>query len=107
MSCRSLFPHFLFTKPSPLLKRYFQKEIMTIKLVAFGIAKDILKNKSIDFAVAEKLTVADLKADLCAQYPEFQRLKSFAIAINEEYQDDDFVIGERDEVVIIPPVSGG
>ena len=80
---------------------------MTIKLVAFGIAKDILQNSSIDFALAEQATVATLKADLCSQYPEFQRLKSFAIAVNEEYQTDDFVINSSDEVVIIPPVSGG
>jgi molybdopterin synthase sulfur carrier subunit len=80
---------------------------MTIKLVAFGIAKDILQNSSIDFAIAEEATVATLKSELCAQYPEFQRLKSFAIAVNEEYQTDDFVINSSDEVVIIPPVSGG
>lgn len=80
---------------------------MTIKLVAFGIAKDILQNSSIDFNVAEQITVGNLKVDLCSQYPEFQRLKSFAIAVNEEYQNDDFVIKASDEVVIIPPVSGG
>lgn len=80
---------------------------MTIKLVAFGIAKDILQNKSIDFALVEQATVGTLKADLCAQYPEFKRLKSFAIAVNEEYQNDDFVIKSSDEIVIIPPVSGG
>ena len=80
---------------------------MTIKLVAFGIAKDILQNKSVDFSIAEQATVGTLKADLCAQYPEFKRLKSFAIAVNEEYQTDDFVIKSSDEVVIIPPVSGG
>lgn len=80
---------------------------MTIKLVAFGIAKDILQNQSTDFAIAEQATVGTLKSDLCAQYPEFQRLKSFAIAVNEEYQNDDFVINSSDEVVIIPPVSGG
>lgn len=80
---------------------------MTIKLVAFGIAKDILQNQSVDFSIAEEATVGTLKSDLCAQYPEFQRLKSFAIAVNEEYQTDDFVINSSDEVVIIPPVSGG
>ena len=80
---------------------------MTIKLVAFGIAKDILQNSSVDFSIVEQATVGVLKTELCAQYPEFQRLKSFAIAVNEEYQTDDFVINASDEVVIIPPVSGG
>lgn len=80
---------------------------MTIKLVAFGIAKDILQNSSVDFSIVEQATVGVLKTELCAQYPEFQRLKSFAIAVNEEYQTDDFIINASDEVVIIPPVSGG
>jgi len=80
---------------------------MTIKLVAFGIAKDILQSSTIDFSITEEATVGALKTDLCTQYPEFQRLKSFAIAVNEEYQNDDFIIKSSDEVVIIPPVSGG
>jgi molybdopterin converting factor small subunit len=29
------------------------------------------------------------------------------VAVNLEYVGPDFVLGERDEVAIIPPVSGG
>ena len=40
-------------------------------------------------------------------YPEFEKLRSFTIAVNAEYRSDDFVLSAQDEVVIIPPVSGG
>lgn len=80
---------------------------MDIEILAFGIAKDIVKGSTFRMQLPAESTVGTLKAQLCATYPEFERLASFAIAVNESYQQDDFTITEQDEVVIIPPVSGG
>lgn len=80
---------------------------MNINILAFGIAKDIIKSQQLTFEVKNGTTVGILKHQLCAQFPEFQKLKSLAIAVNEEYRNDDFELSERDEIVIIPPVSGG
>lgn len=80
---------------------------MDIEILAFGIAKDIVKGSTFRIELPEEATVGHLKSQLCATYPEFARLASFAIAVNESYQKDDFVIRTEDEVVIIPPVSGG
>lgn len=80
---------------------------MKIDLLAFGIAKDILKSRSLPVELPEGGTVGDLKEKLVAKFPGFQKLKSLAIAVNTEYRDDDFSLSENDEVVIIPPVSGG
>lgn len=80
---------------------------MQIKIIAFGIAKDILNGKTINFNLNGGQTIAHLKEELCEKYPDFDKLKSFSIAVNEEYQEDSFIIKEADEVVIIPPVSGG
>ena len=80
---------------------------MKVSIVAFGIAKDIMKGTQQTIELPDAATVGVLKKELCRQFPELERLRSFAIAVNEEYQNDDFVIGESDEVVIIPPVSGG
>jgi len=41
------------------------------------------------------------------EYPEFEKLRHLALAVNSEYVQDDLIISENDEVVIIPPVSGG
>lgn len=80
---------------------------MDIEILAFGIAKDIVKGSTFRMQLPAESTVGNLKAQLCATYPEFERLASFAVAVNESYQQDDFTIREQDEVVIIPPVSGG
>jgi len=80
---------------------------MNINILAFGIAKDIIKGSAISLEVKEGTTVNDLKDNLCHQYPDFKKLKTLSIAVNTEYRTDDFILSEQDEVVIIPPVSGG
>ena len=80
---------------------------MKVQLVAFGIAKDILDgtSKTIDLSNGER--ISDLKQKLLDEYPAFSDLRSLRFAVNEEYQADDYLLQEKDEVVIIPPVSGG
>ncbi len=80
---------------------------MEVKILAFGIAKDILGGSSLSVELPEKPTVGQLKAHLCQAYPDFEKLASFAIALNTEYAEDQQAIRPGDEVVIIPPVSGG
>ncbi|MCE7995355.1 MAG: MoaD/ThiS family protein [Roseivirga sp.] len=80
---------------------------MNIEIVAFGIAKDILKGKSIQLEVASAATVEQVKKQLVNDYPDFQTLASLQLAVNAEYVVDDYVLNENDEVVLIPPVSGG
>jgi len=80
---------------------------MNINILAFGIAKDIINGSTLGMEIQNGMTVGELKMKLILQFPDFEKLKSLAIAVNEEYQEDDFVLSEKDEVVIIPPVSGG
>lgn len=80
---------------------------MNISILAFGIARDIVGQSEFDFEVEGSKTVGALKEDLVARYPDFAKLASLAIAVNGTYVPDDHVLGSRDEVVIIPPVSGG
>ena len=80
---------------------------MIINLLAFGIAKDILNTNRSSVELEEKATIGELKETLLTQYPEFQKLKSLSLAVGTEYRSDDFILSPSDEVVIIPPVSGG
>ncbi len=80
---------------------------MKIQIVAFGIAKDILNGSSSEMEVDNGGNIADLKDMLLSRYPAFRELRSLRFAVNEEYREDDFRLSEKDEVVIIPPVSGG
>lgn len=80
---------------------------MKVKIIAFGIAKDIVGNNNFELEIAGNTRLGELKNRLENMYPDFAALKSLKLAVNENYQDDDFELSENDEVVIIPPVSGG
>ncbi len=80
---------------------------MQLKLTAYGIAREIMDGTSTDTQVGGVHTIADLKAHLISTYPAFAELLSFSLAVGEEYRDDGYVLSDGDEVVIIPPVSGG
>lgn len=80
---------------------------MNIEVIAFGIAKDILKAKSVRLEMDPGAKVDAVKKRLMADYPGFQSLASLQLAVNAEYVNDDYVLNENDEVVLIPPVSGG
>ncbi len=80
---------------------------MNLKLVAYGIAKDILGGSEMELEIATEQNIGALKEHLVDKFPAFQKLTRFSMAVNEEYQEEDFILSEGDEVVIIPPVSGG
>jgi molybdopterin converting factor subunit 1 len=80
---------------------------MKVNLLAFGIAREILKTKTLEFDVQSGDTIATLKQNLLVQYPSLGKLKSLSFAVGENYQPDSFVLSDKDEVAIIPPVSGG
>jgi molybdopterin synthase sulfur carrier subunit len=80
--------------------------MMTVNVLAFGIAKDIFGKSSISIAV-DGSTTSDLKNALEQQYPRLKQLVSYMVAVNSEYASDEIALNERDEIAIIPPVSGG
>ena len=79
---------------------------MKIKLVAYGVARDIINQKTIDFELSGS-KISDLRQALFATYPEFEKLNSMRFAINDMYKEEDELIQAEDEVILIPPVSGG
>jgi molybdopterin synthase sulfur carrier subunit len=80
---------------------------LKIKILAFGIAKDIFKSNSIYIELNMNDTIANLKQLLEDQFPQLLQLKSYLIAVNNEYVQPNYNIKKEDEIAIIPPVSGG
>ena len=80
---------------------------MTIKVLAFGIAKEIFENPSADIELHDAATVSNLKTLLEKKYPALQKLGSYMIAVNNEYAEGQTMVDSNDEIAIIPPVSGG
>jgi molybdopterin converting factor subunit 1 len=81
--------------------------IYKMKVLAFGIVKDIFSNSMVDVILKDDATIEELKMLLEQKYPRLNQLGSYMIAVNNQYASGNEVIHEGDEVAIIPPVSGG
>lgn len=78
-----------------------------INILAFGITRDIVNGDSFAIKLPGDCSVEELKAHILEAYPELKKLKSLFIAVNNEYGDDTHKITGKEEVALIPPVSGG
>lgn len=79
---------------------------MKINILAFGIVKDIFGGSFLSVELDEP-SVNALKALLEGRYPRLKQITSYMVAVNNEYAQAGQIIEERDEIAIIPPVSGG
>ncbi|HZY40269.1 MAG TPA: MoaD/ThiS family protein [Mucilaginibacter sp.] len=80
---------------------------MKIKVLAFGIAKDIFGGPAANLELPDDSTVYNLQYTLEHEYPRLKQLRSYMLAVNNEYALPGDSIHERDEIAVIPPVSGG
>lgn len=80
---------------------------MELKVVAFGIARDIIGGKETSIDLTEGITAEEAMNRLRMQFPAFNDLSSLQLAVNETYVEHGYTIQQGDELVLIPPVSGG
>lgn len=80
---------------------------MHLKILLFGIARDIAGNSTLEIEAEQGISAGELKADLLKRYPRFERVSSLLLAVNNEYAADSAILYETDEIALIPPVSGG
>jgi molybdopterin converting factor subunit 1 len=81
---------------------------MKVKVKLFAILRERAGTAEVIKEIEEGSTVADLWAALQQDYPKLAvpgvRL---LYAVNQDYVKPDCVLKDSDEVVFIPPVSGG
>jgi len=80
---------------------------MNIKVLFFGITTDLVGKNSISIDILENSSVKGLKEQLINNFQSLKNINEFAIAVNEDYANDDLILKKGDVVAIIPPVSGG
>lgn len=80
---------------------------MEVNVLLFGIARDIAGSGKIKLKIDEKANVGNLMDSLKISYPKLAGLKSFMIAVNNEYAKEELKLHPNDEIAVIPPVSGG
>lgn len=80
---------------------------MKVKLLSFGITKEMVGSFEKNLELPSGTTVEGFLEILKNEYPALNKLTSLRIAVNEEYAEGNHEIMERDEIVLVPPVSGG
>ena len=80
---------------------------MKIKTLFFGITRDIVKNRSVEFDLPKGITINIFQKKLLEKYMGLTDIENYAFAVNEEYVNIEHIIKEGDVVAVIPPVSGG
>ncbi len=81
--------------------------MIELDLILFGIARDIAGSGKLKIKMSQGASILHLKRQLQEDYPAFTDLASISFAVDTEYVDDAYLLKEKQEVVVIPPVSGG
>ena len=81
---------------------------MRVRVVYFGILRDMSGHEHESIELADNAHLAELYSDLQNRIPDLKNFgTSIALSINYEYSSLDAPLHDGDEVALLPPVSGG
>ena len=81
---------------------------MRVRVLYFGVLKDVIGQGSRMMEVGEGSSVAELVAVHRGAFSGPAAVwDSIAVAVNQEYARADRLLKDGDEVALLPPVSGG
>jgi molybdopterin converting factor subunit 1 len=81
---------------------------MRLRVLYFGVLKDVMGRRSAEMELAEGSSVAELLAVHRSSGKAADSVwDSIAVAVNQEYARIGDVLKDGDEVALLPPVSGG
>lgn len=81
---------------------------MHVRVRLFAVLRESAGRSEVLLQLAESATAGDAWSALVAQHPTLEgRRANLATAVNRQYARFDTLLREGDELVFIPPVSGG
>jgi molybdopterin synthase catalytic subunit/molybdopterin converting factor small subunit len=81
---------------------------MRVRVLFFGILKDLVGRASDSLDLREGATVADVLSHYEERVPKIREvLHTVALSVNQHYAGPGALLGDDDEVALLPPVSGG
>lgn len=81
---------------------------MRVRVLFFGVLKDLTGKTADTFEIREGASVEDLLAECKRRVPNLQNaLSSIAVAVNQHYAGAEVKLSPGDEIALLPPVSGG
>jgi molybdopterin converting factor subunit 1 len=81
---------------------------MNVRVRLFARARDLAGTAAVVIDVPAEATVGELRRRLAEARPALSGiLARSAMAINDEFADDDRIVPSGAEIALLPPVSGG
>jgi len=82
--------------------------MMRVQVLFFGVLKDIVGRGEDALELQDGATLADVLSHYEQRVPKIREvLHTVALSVNQHYAGPGAVLGEGDEVALLPPVSGG
>ncbi len=89
-----------------MYKEELVKQSLSIKL--FASLRQAMRSNEIKINIDNEITVSQMKKIVFETFPNLKKLNvPFLVAVNRKFAKDSVVISTKDEVALIPPVSGG
>ena len=81
---------------------------MQVRVLFFGMLKELVGRQEDTIHLPDQSTLGDLLTHYEKNFPSLKNiLASLAMSVNEEYAGPDVRLNNKDEVALLPPVSGG
>ena len=81
---------------------------MKITVLFWSYFADLAGCKKTEIEIENGATLAKLHEAVCEQFPKLDGAKNSTLkAVGLEYEDDEFILSNGDEVSFFPPVQGG
>ena len=83
-------------------------ERVSIRVLFFGAARDVVDTNPLEVSVEAPATVGSAFRQLVERFAQLERFgRSLLFAVNQEYATPDTPLKDNDELAVFPPVSGG
>lgn len=84
------------------------KSSITVTIKLFAAYQDACGVPELQREIPSQTPVSAVLDDLIAEYPELQPWRNLTrFGVNLQFAEPDTILHDDDEVVLIPPVSGG
>lgn len=82
--------------------------MMFVHVRLFARARDLAGSDAVAIELPDGARVGDLRRALAEAHPRLASLlEKSALAVNNEFAEDDVVVPTNAELALLPPVSGG